>query len=74
MSSEQKEDLKEMDLELAGSKVTPPRSKEESSRGKNANVNFFQTKTTPHHQPSTEPTCQCTHKKDNSADPIKGNR
>ena len=76
MSAEQKEDMKEMDLELAGSKVNPSRSKEKSSRGKNANVNLFQTKTTPHHQPSSEPTCQCNqpHKKVNSADPIKGNR
>jgi len=74
MSAEQKEDLNEMDLELAGSKVTPQRSKEKSSKGKNGNANLFQKKTTPHHQPSTEPTCQCTHKKVNSADPIKGNR
>ena len=70
MSAEQKEESTEMGLEPKGSKVTPSRTKEKSSGGKKANRPPFQTKTTP-----TEPACHCTPpKKDNSADPIKGNR
>ena len=72
MSSEQKEELKEMALEAKGSNVTPSRSKEKSSGGKKASVPPFQKKTTPPPQP---PECQCSPpKKGNSADPIKGNR
>ena len=71
MSAEQKEESTEMGLEPKGSKVTPSRTtKEKSSGGKKANRPPFQTKATP-----TEPACHCTPpKKDNSADPIKGNR
>jgi len=70
MSAEQKEESTEMGLELKGSKVTPSKTKEKSSGGKNANHPSFQTKTTP-----TDPTCHCTPpKKENSPDPTKGNR
>ena len=72
MSSEQKEELKEIALEPKGSNVTPSRSKEKSSGGKKASVPPFQTKMTP---PPEPPACQCSPpKKGNSTDPIKGNR
>jgi len=68
MSSEQKEELTEEGLEPKDSKVTPSRSKEKRSGGMKANRLSFQTK-------PTEPACHCTPpKKENSPDPIKGNR
>ena len=69
MSSEQKEELtEEMGVEPKDSKMTPSRAKEKRSGGMKANRLSFQTK-------PTEPACHCTPpKKENSPDPIKGNR